>query len=220
MVSVQTIYLLVQDATRKDLQGGYASNDEFNRQLNYAQELLFDYYYDNMNESAARESLIDFQVLSDIVPTTSGIYTRPADYKEKLDASLRVEEEYPPVHFPARDELAMTLSSPVRGPNIDKRVIVGEILSSTINIYPQTGNTLRFRYYKLLTQALRAVTLNVTTQEYEYDPANTIDLEWNEGNLQNFVDVMLLLKGIIIRDSALIQWVQAKENIVAQTTIE
>ncbi|MCB0707743.1 MAG: hypothetical protein KDC34_20650 [Saprospiraceae bacterium] len=218
MIEVQKIFLVVQDLMRKDLAGGYASNDEFNRQINLSQNILYNYCYDHINESWARESLIGFHVSTTLSASTSGVYTKPGDYRDKQDLALIVDGAQIPVHIPRRDELAMTLSSPVRGPSLAREVVVGEIADTAINIWPQTSNQLFLRYYKNPPDAVRAVTIDSDTQYEVYNAAGTTNLDWDQGNFKDFVDLMMLMKGVILRDSSLVAWVQQKGVITQQLT--
>lgn len=217
MISVQTLWLTLRDLTRKDNIGGYLQTAEYNRQVNLSQQILFDYYIEKKNERSARSALVNFEV--DTLITRSGdTYPLPDDYKEKIESALVVNGAYYPVHFPARDERLMSLSSPVRGPSLERKVIVGKIRSADIQIWPKTDNKLFLQYYKEPPAASRAVTVDVGTVEEVYVPGSSVDLEWPEDLLQDFVDLMLLFKGLAFRDSSLIQWVQARNVIEKEIT--
>lgn len=223
MIDVQNLYLLVQDYTRKDQQGGYISNDEFNRSLNYAQELLFEYYYSQKDEREGQDALINFQAENTLSVSSARTFVKPANFKKLIEASVTLtpaaENECSassampgryPVHFPARNELQLTLSSAIRGPNVSKGVLIGEVLPSAIRVYPTDAvATLFIRYYTQLTQAERAVTLNFVTEQEDYDASSSTQLQWAEGQIEDFVDLMLLFKGVILRDTDIVNWVQA-----------
>lgn len=212
MISVQTLWLTIRDLSRKDNIGGYLNNAEFNRQVNLCQSILFDYYYDKQNESEAREALINFEA-SSLVTKSGDIYPLPGDYKEKMEAALVVSGAYYPVHFPARDELLMSLSSAVRGPSLERKVVLGKIRATDIQIWPETENNLFLQYYAEPTVANRAVTVDVGNVEEVYFPNDTVDLDWPGDKLVDFVDLMLMFRGVVFRDSSLIQWVQARNLI-------
>lgn len=212
MISVQSLWLTIRDLTRKENIGGYLQNDEFNRQINLCQDILFDHYYDHKNESEARQSLTYFES-SALISKSSGVYQLPANYKKKMEAALVVNSQYYPVHFPARDELLMSLSSAVRGPSIERKVVVGKIREADIQIWPDTNNQLFLQYYKIPTAAARAVTVDIGEIEEVYDSGSTVDLEWPADKIGDFVDLMMLFKGVVMRDSSLVQWVQARNLI-------
>jgi hypothetical protein len=202
---------------RKD-HAGWTSSDEFSRLANLAQEILWQYLFAHVDEQLSRTALVTFQVQT-AIEKTSNYYPKPNDYRDKLDAWFEIDGKLIDVNFPARNELAMARNSPVRGPSLDSEVIIGEILSDRINIFPsEITDRLHLRYYKTLTEAKRAFTLNIVTQEEEYDSGNSVDLDWDEQILQDFVDVLLYLKGIVLRDSQMIQWVQAKYPTERQIT--
>lgn len=212
MISVQTLWLAIRDLSRKDNIGGYLNNAEFNRQVNLCQDILFDYYYDKRNEREARGALINFEA-SSLVTKSGDSYPLPEDYKEKMEAALVVGTFYYPVHFPARDELLMSLSSAVRGPSLEKKVVLGKIRAADIQIWPETENKLFLQYYAEPTPASRAVTVDVGNVEEVYVPGDTVDLDWPGDKLSDFVDLMLMFKGVALRDNSLIQWVQARNLI-------
>lgn len=212
MISLQTLWLNVRDLSRKDNIGGYLGNDEFNRQVALAQTILFDYYYARKNETEARETLAPFQQ-SSLIKKASGAYALPDDYRNKLDAGLAIGNIYKPVHFPARDELMMSLSSPVRGPSLERNVIVGELRDTDIQVWPDTDYKLFLRYYQNPPVATRAVTVDVSEIEEVYDDGSTINLIWPAEKIQDFIDMLLLFKGLAIRDSSLIEWVQGHRMI-------
>lgn len=216
MIDVDFLYKLTNELIRKDHAGGYTSSSEYNRLLALAQETLYRYYYDHKDETDARQSLIAFQTSQVIAPTGS-FYSKPNDYKDKLDARLLVGSKSIPVHFPARDELAMTLSSVIRGPDIVRGVVVGEVVSSGFNVWPENnGYNLSLRYYTEPPTAERVTSIDVGTSTEVYDESASTQLSWNANNLQDFVDLLLLFKGVVLRDSSLVQWVQAKNAIKEQ----
>lgn len=213
MIDVDELYNITNDLIRKDHAGGYTSGPEFNRLLKLAQETLYRFYYDNKDESQARQSLIAFQEFTTLAPVGSA-YTKPSGYKDKLDAKLLVGGKSIPIHFPARDELAMTLSSAVRGPDIEKNVVVGESVAGKFYVWPESIYKMFLRYYRNPAVPDRVTEIDEITTAEVYDEGASTQLEWSYSNLQDFVDLLLFYKGLVIRDSALIQWVQTKDGLM------
>lgn len=217
MISVQTLWLTLRDLSRKENIGGYLQNAEFNRQVALCQHILFDYYYSKREEAAARGALVNFEA-SALITKSAGVYPLPGSYKEKMEAALVVGTEYYPVHFPARDELLLSLSSAIRGPSLDRKVVLGKIRETDIQVWPDTAYKLFLHYYIYPPAAARIVVLDTNSVEEIYYPLDTVDLDWPAEMLPDFVDLMLLFKGLAIRDSSLIQWVQARKALEAQIT--
>jgi hypothetical protein len=213
MIDVNELYNITNDLIRKDHAGGYTSGPEFNRLLKLAQETLYRFYYDNKDEAQARQSLVAFQT-SITIPSTSSGYAKPGNYKDKLDARLLVGSVVIPVHFPARDELAMSLSSAIRGPSIERKVIVGESRPGYFYVWPETSYKLLLRYYKEPPVPERVTEIDEVTTAEVYDEAGSTQLDWDYNNLQDFIDLLLFYKGVSIRDSSLLQWVQAKDGLM------
>lgn len=214
MIDVDLLYNLTNDLIQKDSQGGYTSNSEYNRLLALAQETLFEFFYDNRDEADARRALNEFHKVR-MVYGSGGYYNKPADYKEKEGARLVISESSSiPVHFPARDEMDMTLSSAVRGPSIDRKVVIGEVLPTQFKIWPASSYFLELRYYTTFPVADRVMTIDVPTQSEVYDADASTQLSWAPFTLRHFTDLLLLFKGVILRDSPLIQWVGMKKDIL------
>lgn len=70
--------------------------------------------------------------------------------------------------------------------------------------------------FKYLRQPIFGVYSTVvdTVREMEvYNSATSKDLEWKESEMVGIIDIMLLHKGIEIRDNELVQFAQAKMQI-------
>ena len=223
MIDVDRLRTIVNtDLARKDHAGGFMSSDEFNRLVNVAQEMLFDYFFEREDEQMVRDALSPFYRTKRLPSTDGHSFTLPSDYNKKLDiwvgnlSSCADNTLYIPVEIPARNELSRTLSSPVRGPSLAREVVVGRLKESVLDIWPNIVSpyTLNIAYYIGLPQALRAYTVNPTTDEEELDAANTVNLAWRDDQIVDFIDVLLLFKGMTLRSSSFLEWVQAKKVLV------
>lgn len=222
MIDVDNLRTLVnQDLSRKDHAGGFMSSDEFNRLMNLAQNILFDFFFSKRDEQEARNALSPFYREVRLLASDDRNFTLPTDYNEKLDLWVATRENcdfdaYIPIEIPARNELSRTLSSPVRGPDLNKEVVVGRLNETQLRLWPDIIDpyTVHLSYYIIPPEAERAYTVNPTTDEEELDAANTVNLIWSSDQLPEFVDLMLLFKGLSLRASSLIQWVQAKNVLI------
>lgn len=222
MISVNSLWEQVRDLTRKD-HAGYTSTDEFNRMLNLAQQQLTQYYLDQAESDADVERNLNHLVKSvELSPSATQVYDQPADYRKRKSIRVKVVEtggatgpvvsEHPCTYM--RDsEVGMTLTSPTRRPSLAKRIFRFEDLTGQFKLWPSVfAGKIILKYYANPVAASRGYVLNTGTQEEEYDVGTTTDLAWPESEVTNFVDLLLLYKGIALRESELVQWVQAKKS--------
>ena len=222
MISVNSLWEQVRDLTRKD-HAGYTSTDEFNRLLNLAQQQLTQYYLDQAESDADIERNLNHLVKRvELSPSATQLYDHPADFRKRKSIRVKLVENAgsggpvvseKPCTYMRDSEVGLTLSSPIRKPSLSKRLFRFEDLTGQFKIWPAdfSGNII-LKYYSNPPTATRGFTLNTGTQEEEYDVGTTTDLVWPETELTNFVDLLLLYKGIALRESELVQWVQAKKS--------
>lgn len=231
MINVQYIFEAVNDLTRKN-NAGYTSSEEFNRHLNQCQDMLMRYYYKLFEEAQIIvDSLMPFLVETNLVIGTNGQIAFPANYLHRLEVGY-LEINNPdcgqneptikpsPCHYLAANEVIETLSSPIRKPNKAKGIYKHTFINNYIQLYPTdlTGY-IHFKYIRKPVEAEYATTIDVVNRIEVYDPVNSIDLEWLEQDRDNLVDLLLFMKGISLRESALIQWVQQKNIFKSQKVI-
>lgn len=223
MINVQTLWQTIRDITRKD-HAGYTSTDEFNRALSWAQEMVFGYYAEETsNDQGISEALDVFISEASLSPASGQYYNLPADYKRRINAGVKIVENsscgngpttsWKWANFWKSNEDLLTLDSPIRRPSVAKRIFAYEIIGSQIKWWPSdyTGN-IYLKYYRQPVEAFRAFTLNTATQEEEYDSQNSVNLEWAPDEIPNFVDLILLNKGLAIRENVIVNWVLQKKS--------
>lgn len=230
MIPIQTLFERVRDLSRKD-KAGYMSSDEFNRDLLEAQTLLMDWYYKMFEKhQKGLDSLSPF-IKELLLPINNQFVTFPIDYRYKLEMgyvySKNVKNENCEVQNPELDyknmqhlkanEVLSTTSSAIRKPKIDVSTGSGKFaytyVNNQIKVFPK--ELIGYVYLKYITDppvATYATTVNTTTSEEDYDAINSVDLIWNEQDLPNLTNLMLLFKGIEVRETALIQWVNQQHN--------
>ena len=65
-------------------------------------------------------------------------------------------------------------------------------------------------YLKYITDppaGLYSTVINTTTQDEDYNALTSVDLIWNEQEQPELVKILLYFKGIEVRESAIIQWI-------------
>ena len=223
MVRVQTLFNRVRDLSRKD-KAGYSSAVEFNRDLAEVQDILMEYYYMmfEMNEMGL-DSLSPFIVEKDLV-IANQFCEFPNDYRYKLECGYVFSQnvntkdckvknpilDYKEAQHLRSNEVLKTINSPIRKPKLGRKYAY-EFVNNKIKVYPR--ELVGYWHLKYIIDppvATYAVTVNQATDEEDYDAQNSIDLIWNRQDQHNLVDLLLFFKGIEIRESLLLQWVQQK----------
>ena len=228
MISVQFVFESVNDLSRKN-NAGYTSSEEFNRHLSKVQDILMRYYYKLFEEKQiVVDALMPFLVESRLIIGANGIVAMPEDYRHRLEVGYLdiqnpdCDNDEPtikpkPCHYLAANEVIETLSSPIRKPSKKKGIYKHTFVNNYMQLYPEdlTGYC-HFKYIRDPKEALYNTTIDTVNRIEVYDPTTSIDLEWNDQDKDNIVDLLLMFRGIAIRESALIQWVQQKGIIEQQ----
>jgi hypothetical protein len=222
MISPQFIFDRVAALSKKD-KAGYMSAQEFTDDLNQAQEILMEYYYDRFEDSQKTVDSLQPFIKESNLPISNGFVAFPSDYRHRVEVSYNLTEkncEGPPklvkcpmphLHINERSE---TLQSSVRRPSLKKKRFYHSYVNNKLQVFPSDLlGTVCFTYIIQPPEAKYAVTIDVFNDEENYDPINSIDLIWNAQDSEELVSIMLLFKGIQVRESALIQWVNEKQVI-------
>lgn len=220
MIQVNTLYLKVQDTLVKN-QSGYFSNDEFNRNIELAQNDIFDFYLDLDGASQRiHDALAPF--LKRLEANAGSVIPLPADYRSKRDAEVMVNQmqdgqavfKWKECSFLQTDEAAGVRSSAVLMPSKKNSSYWFEVLSDGIHVLPEdfTGK-FRMLYLCHPAAASRAVTINPTTQTEEYDEGATTNLKWNSQQFNVFHDVICFYQGFQVRESEVVQWLMARKPL-------
>lgn len=222
MVNVNSIWQLIRDVSRKD-HAGYLSTDEFNRVLNLAEQLLFDYYIWVYDTTARIESALDPFRVSEQVPYLSAGYVLPSNFRQRLEFGAiwlesscdgLVQTIHPAPPMDGAEKL-LTVSSEVRRPSLAKRVFRHQIIAGRLMIYPSTfTGSVHLEYLRNPTYGVRGYTLDTGSQEEVYNPSTSTNLEWPQSEIGNILDIMLFIKGMQTQSGAIIEWIKAKKGLV------
>ncbi len=224
MISVNSLKELVETMTR-NVQTGYLNGDDFNRLLALIQTDIFEYYRSRFDENEQIfDALRPFIAEKNIVQH-DGVYSLPANFERKLDIGVQYVTasqcggeptvNYIPVDYLTGDEALLGVNSPVRV-NLAKKRFAAELFSSYIKIYPRefTGK-LYLKYLRTPVTPVWGYEINLTTLLEEYDESSTTDLEWNTTEIGDFTDLFLYYMGLQTRETALINFVNAKKTLNA-----
>lgn len=219
MISVDTLYNLAKDIIRKDHTALFGP-DEFNRAVNFAQRSIFDFFLEHVNEKRAQKALESFYKEKRLPRNGDGRYSIPADFEDDVEILVAdgnnycadEELDYTPAHIPSRKSLGTVLSSPIRKSSPSH--YVAKVLATEIQLYPATfDGVVKLRYYATPGDAEWAYTVDSENNTLNYDASNTVDLQWDSSNESDFLDIVLLFKGIKQRDNALINWVASRNQL-------
>lgn len=211
MIAVQTLYQECQDLL-KTFQGGYLSNDEFNRLVNQAQNYLFKTLLEDSSvDRYTNESLSPFRKEATIAKS-SGIYTTPTDFAEIREVAVEFilssgETEYRPCYLIT--DLGLTLTSPIRKPT---KVTFGYTKDANFKVYPSSNVRMFLKYFSTPIQAERKVTYS-GDQEL-YTATGTVNLEWNETDKSMVLDMMLFYAGVAANMPDIANWIQLRNSFV------
>jgi len=227
-VGIKFVFDMVSDLTRKD-KAGYMSADEFNRSVAQAQDVLMQFYYQQYEDTQRIvDSLMPF-VKALNIPISTGYCDFPEDYRHRLEVGyLYIQnseecgggeptiEPYPMTYLNANEEME-TLRSAIRKPSIPKRLFYHSFVNNKIKVFPQSlTGYIHFKYIQQPPAAIYGVTLDVANDQENYNPATSVDFIWNDQDAHHLVDLLLLFKGIAIRETALLEWIKIKQGLTGE----
>jgi hypothetical protein len=221
MIGVDQLYQKVEDTLVKNQCGNF-NNGEFNLNLVTGQNDVFNFFMQKDGESSyVHDALQPF--INRYSIAISQPIALPADYRSKRSAKVKYwqmngdapELKTRSLDFLKTDEKDITLESPLRGPSLEKEVLVYTIEGNGINVFPETlAGTFEMLYLRKPVTAVRQVTVDLVNEIEVYNPVGTVDLEWPEQYFNMFHDVICFYQGFQVRESEVIQWLAAKKNMV------
>ena len=219
MISIEDIYVRVKELSSKDF-SGYMSSDEFNNDIRNVQDILMTYYVELYEKDNVISEAIEPFVVSKILMLNDSKVDLPSDYRYKISVGYITSTTqkggtkfYAPVLYVKEAVEFMTRTSPIRKSDISKGRGKFTITGNEIIVLEDgLRGKLGFKYIKTPPQALRGYIVNQTTQQEDYDPSTSTDLVWPSQEETNIIDLMLLMKGIQVRETALINWAVQKKN--------
>jgi hypothetical protein len=225
MILVESMYQSMKILTTKG-KGGYTDSVEFNSNSKRAELLLWQYYF-SIFEATRRvpEQMFPFLTSSNVA-LTGGAFLLPGDFGHftTVDYNSVLNGDGcgaapvttgKMVRYLDKSELQDTLRSSVRGASLDKgRIFYTFAPGSKVQLYPTTlTGSAKIEYLRHPIYAFRNFTVNVTTDEQDYNPTGTTDYEWQAQEENNLIDLLLLFVGITIRDTPLIQWASSHQSM-------
>ena len=222
MINVNTLYIRVKDLSQKN-RAGYFSVDEYNRHLQDALNLLFEYYAEDFEKTGKIIDNLQPFIKKASQTITNYFCSFPSDYRHFLSLAYRNVTnsencgENPTVDvigmdYRATDEWDDANDSPIRKPNILKRIVAYRFINGQIETSQERG-VVQVTYLSKPTGAVMGYTVNSTTLEEIYNASTSVQIPFLEQDETNLTDIILFLLGIQIRENALMQYVGAKRQL-------
>lgn len=224
-ISTKVIYDRVTQLSRKD-KSGYMSSDEFNSNLEQAQNMLMAFYYYRFEQEQEIVDNLNPFVVEVTLAIANSYVQLPLNYRHRLQlAYLKIENENCPplpvpkheriiMHYCSANEQALLESSAIRRPSLANKSLHHTFVNNKIRVLPRDLlGYVELKYLRNYNSAIYATTLDIVNDQENYDPINSVDLEWEVQDVDNIVDIMLLFQGISSREDALFQFVQQRLSI-------
>jgi hypothetical protein len=224
--STQYIYERVSDLIQKQ-QAGYMASSSFNRDIEAANLVLFEYYFVQYEltkkiANAMTPFLVEESINNTGTTNFSSIFDYPVElfhetelkFEKTVNKDCGNEVSIVPIDYLQDNEEAYTLSSPIRKPNLDKNIIRWNRKNNKIHVYPKEIKSIYIKYLKKPQTPFYGTTTNINpNQDIEvFDPATSVDFEWDLQEAENIVDLILLFQGMQLRETAIIQFAKAKQK--------
>ena len=214
-MNIQDIYLAVEQRAFGHDRLGFSSNEDFNRDFQTAQGLLFDYCIRVAKRDSARAHLLSpFKRV--------GIFMVNSDGQVPTMPAYRAITELTNTHgvrgsLTSDGAFHTQSNSYVRGNRARCARINWDSYQSGIRVSGVTaGGTVRIEYMIDPPVATRGVQLDTVTYQELYDPNTTTNPVWPEAAKEDLIQILLALRGLDMESSDLIQFVRASYSTKPQ----
>jgi len=197
--SINDIYNLELYIVRKE-RGVFLKPTDFNANLDAGQLDTFQEYFANYGPNQIlHDGLRPFRVYHQFTSNAAGFVTYPSDYMHILGAAFTVSgSTVNEIGFVNDHEWVFAINSQLRPVSLTKPIALDTNVG--FSLYPQSVQIGYFNYLRrpatpvlAFTQVGRAIT---------YDPATSVQLEWNETYVNNIIAKSLRYAGINMNEQA------------------
>ena len=218
-MTIEDIHFWIDFLTNK-AQGVYFTHEEKDMALDRAQMQYFNeqYAYYAVAQKM-QESLSPFKTTYTFLNAPSGLITTPAGYQYLIGGRViymdGTHTRNKSLKVLSSDELAYRLDSQLRPVTAYKPVAVmaGKVSGiSLIQLYPKQTFAGEIDY--LRRPAVPKYAYTQSGRAFTYDPANSVQLEWGESELNELIMRALSFLGISIDDQLVTQYAEAKSKSV------
>lgn len=215
MINVKDIYDQVEALSGAQA-AAYSDPVQFNLQSKQVEEILFGFFLDTLGENRSVEALEPFFVRSELKPMANPIVL-PSDFKAMggLFLQMHVDGELvnvvPSKTTPHR--ISQTFGAAIRGFNPKRRATSYYISGNKVIIDSQDQITYyRLLYYRTPVYGVYGYTTNSSAFVTNYDSAASVNYEWDARFMGKIIDLFLYLRGLQIKDTELINYLNSKQQ--------
>ncbi len=222
-VSINLVKNYTQYLIRKNTNGNL-SPEQFNLIINRASRKIFvertgnphQYQIGNPSSQMAfqitqkiTEDLKIFQENANLILSAQGIVNYPTNLAYTIPGlsyvtSKKGKKIYVPIEIVDKDKEGYRLSSQIVSPTKSDPIAIFE--NTYIQVYPIGISNIRFPYLRYPKDAVWSYTL--VNNRPEFDPVNSVDLEWEDLVINDIVIQALMSIGISIKDPNVLQFAQ------------
>lgn len=221
MISIEALYKRVGDLSRKT-QNGHLTPEQFSRDVQSVQRIMLEYYYSIYGGvQSSIDSLYPFIKEVSINVLSTGYFNLPEDYRFFIDGlySSTVKEECGQyttsdcqVRFETDEVIRANQKTSTRRYGNGRHCL--RAVNGRIEVVGARYGSVKLSYVSTPDSPIYAVTYNAGSAKPVFDAASSVDLEWNDKDFENFVDALLVYKGIETREGQLAQFVMNKKSII------
>lgn len=209
MISVDLLFQRVNFDLIQKGKGQYTSNDTFNRDMEQVQEELYTLRVSEFETSGVVSDSLSVFLKEETLDIVNNFVEKPDDYRHLVDMRYMWVKNVEgcaeptvtliPMDYTSPNEEYLTLNSPIRKNSRSKKHISYSLVNDKFRVY-ENGRVV-LKYLRKPAAAERVVTVNVTTDEEDYDSVNTENLEWSMIDYPMFVSMMLQKKVMETKDT-------------------
>lgn len=226
-IKVKYLFTRVNEQLARKGHNGYSSADDFNGDLEDSENILYEYYYDIYERTQKIADALKPFIFEKEMPIVNGYVEYPDDFRHPDEMVYPFVKSSPSCDNPTRIEMPMdklqtneerdVMMSDIRKPSLEKGLLYWTQVNDKIRVRPieLQGNIL-FKYFRNNVTGFYATRLDLVKQIDVYDPATSKDLEWETQETTNIIDLMLLHKGLSIRDSDIVNFAIQKMGMSRQ----
>jgi hypothetical protein len=213
-MNLDEIYTLLNFYINKE-QGGWYSPEELTMIVDRAQRTLFNNYYLKYQTSQRLDDALAPFKNSFAFTALLGVLNNPSDYQDMLAITTTVTDgddvtTMRPVEILTNDELAYRNLSQIDPPSVFSPIAL-RIQNTTWQLYPIVQHNGVMVYLKKPRTPFYSYTL-MSGRVIVYDPAFSVQLEWNEKDILSIILIALNGLGINLSEPDILQWSEMKNQ--------
>lgn len=220
-ISVESLYQSIRDLARKD-KAGYMANDEFNRNLVKAQQVIYDFYFEQFEDTQDVPEELRIFLETKTISSAAGLAPLPDDFEHVIRVRIKspvyasdgctIDSYSYSYALPINaSEISLTQTSSIRKPSVSKSIWRYRTIGVSLQIFPEESYPVELEYLRAPVIPSRAVTIDSVNDEENYDSSSTVDLEWDASEENVFLDVMMYYYALPTRESEIIAWLGGKK---------